>query len=100
MNHYNDGVLRWNAGTSEWQLAAGGNGKGSNADQLDGIGGVFVAYTGNVYVSDLNNHRVQMFTTIGASGMTKAGGSGSATRSIFNYFLTFQKVLYFLLVLV
>jgi sugar lactone lactonase YvrE len=41
----------------------GGNGAGSAANQLSGPSGVYVDGAGAVYVADVNNQRIQKFTT-------------------------------------
>ncbi|UJR12541.1 hypothetical protein I4U23_016717 [Adineta vaga] len=66
---------------------AGGNGAGSGADRLNTPAGVFVSRkTGSIYVSDLNNHRIQKWLVNATSGSTVAGnangGSGSSTFTL------------------
>ncbi len=61
---------------------AGGNGQGSNANQLDNPIGVFLDTQGNLFVSDNNNQRVQKFppgSTSATNGITVAGGNGTGT---------------------
>ncbi|GAB3558786.1 hypothetical protein GCM10027577_50380 [Spirosoma fluminis] len=58
---------------------AGGNGRGSGANQLTSPSSVYVDGAGNLYVSDYDNHRVQKFppnSTSATSGSTVAGGNG------------------------
>jgi sugar lactone lactonase YvrE len=55
---------------------AGGNGRGSDANQLDGPNGVAVDAAGNLYVLDANNNRVQKWAPNAAVGVTVAGGNG------------------------
>ncbi len=60
-------------------VVAGGNGQGGGANQLDGPTSVFVDGSGNIYVADLLNQRVQMFPagrTSATNGVTVAGGNG------------------------
>ncbi len=55
---------------------AGGNGFGSAADQLNSPYGVAVDGSGNVYVADQNNNRVQLWAPGATEGVTVAGGNG------------------------
>ena len=54
-----------------WGTAGSGNGQ-----FLNGAGGVAVDSTGNVYVTDLGNHRVEKFTS-GGSFISSWGSSGT-----------------------
>jgi sugar lactone lactonase YvrE len=59
---------------------AGGNDTGSAANQLNGPVSVYVDATGNIYVADLNNNRIQKFpagSTSATAGTTVAGGNGA-----------------------
>ena len=55
---------------------AGGNGEGAGANQLNFPAGVFVDGSGNVYVADYSNHRIQKWAPGVTSGTTVAGGNG------------------------
>jgi sugar lactone lactonase YvrE len=55
---------------------AGGNGQGSNANQLNVPYGVFVDTNLNVYVSDHGNNRVMKWTPGATSGIAVAGNNG------------------------
>ena len=55
---------------------AGGNEQGGNANQLNNPCGVYVDGSGNVYVADYNNHRIQRWAPGATSGITVAGGNG------------------------
>ena len=58
---------------------AGGNGAGNAANQLNGPFGVAVDGTGNMYIADTNNNRIQKFppeSTSATNGTTVAGGNG------------------------
>jgi sugar lactone lactonase YvrE len=63
---------------------AGGNGQGSGATQLDGPVGVYVDGSGNIYVSDIQNNRIQKFpagSTSATSAVTVAGGNGQGNAA-------------------
>ena len=58
---------------------AGGNGRGSAANQFNLPDAIFVDGSGNLYVSDESNNRVQKFppgSTSATNGQTAAGGNG------------------------
>jgi len=65
-------VQKWAAGATVGTTVAGGNGKGSGANQLDDPTGVYVDAFGAVYVSDYN-HRIQKWAVGATSGTTVAG---------------------------
>ena len=70
-------VTKWAPGASEGVLVAGGNGGGSAPNQLGNLfGGLLVDDTGNVYVSDQNNNRIQKWALGASEGITIAGGNG------------------------
>ena len=60
---------------------AGGNGKGTTANQLNTPDGVFVDPAGNVYVADANNHRIQKWAPGATAGVTVAGGNGQGSAA-------------------
>ncbi|MEJ0079926.1 MAG: NHL repeat-containing protein [Puia sp.] len=57
-------------------VVAGGNGFGNAPDQFDHPVGIFVDHNSNLYVADLDNHRVQKFALGSTVGVTVAGGNG------------------------
>jgi len=65
-------------------VVAGGNGEGSEPNQLNGAENIIVAQDGAVYVADRDNHRVQRWDPGAKEGVTVAGGSGvgSALRQL------------------
>ncbi|CAF1288507.1 unnamed protein product [Rotaria magnacalcarata] len=67
-----DGVVGGNKGT----LVAGGNGNGSNPNQLNKPAFIFVDRQQNVYVSDKANHRVMKWNKGAQEGVVVAGGRG------------------------
>jgi gliding motility-associated-like protein len=60
---------------------AGGNGPGPAANQLNRAFGVCVDASGNVYVADRDNNRVQKWAPGATTGITVAGGNGPGTAS-------------------
>lgn len=63
---------------------AGGNGSGANADQLSAPGGIGLDGSGNLYVTDTLNSRVQKFpvgSTSTTSAITVAGGNGVGSNA-------------------
>ena len=67
-------VQKFNA-SGAFQLAWGTAGSG-NGQFLNGAGGVAVDSSGNVYVTDLGNHRIEKFTS-GGSFIMSWGSSGT-----------------------
>ncbi len=67
-------VQKFNA-SGVFQLAWGTAGSG-NGQFLNGAGGIAVDSAGNVYVTDLGNHRVEKFTS-GGGFIMSWGGAGS-----------------------
>jgi sugar lactone lactonase YvrE len=60
---------------------AGGNGAGAASDQFNFASGLYVDTSGNVYVADLLNHRVQKWAPGATTGITVAGGNGAGAAS-------------------
>lgn len=63
---------------------AGGNGAGSAANQFDGPNAVYLDHSGNIYVTDGGNHRIQKFpygSTSATNGVTVAGGNGQGNAA-------------------
>jgi len=56
---YNRRIQKWAPGATSGTTVAGGNGEGLAANQLNDAIGVFVDASGNIYVSDRNNFRIQ-----------------------------------------
>ena len=77
--HFDSGgvVTKWASGASEGEVVAGGNGSGEAPNQLNALfGGLLVDATGNVYVSDQYNYRIQKWAPGASEGITIAGGNG------------------------
>lgn len=58
---------------------AGANGKGNASNQLNMPMAVYVDSNENVYISDTDNYRIQMWSKGATSGTTVAGGNGKGT---------------------
>jgi gliding motility-associated-like protein len=86
-------IIAWYNGGSEVKtfkaITTGGtgvtiaptNGRGAAANQLDNAIAVFVDGTGNVYIADRLNNRVQKWPPGGVSGQTVAGGNGQGAQA-------------------
>ncbi|CAF1097833.1 unnamed protein product [Adineta steineri] len=57
----NDRVMRWCEGKEEGEIVVGGNGGGN---QLNHLGGLFFDDEENLYVADLENHRIEKYEII------------------------------------
>ena len=75
---YNHRIQRFDlAGNTTPITVAGGNGQGTNNTQLDTPSGVYLSKrTGDVYIADYNNQRIQRWTPNATSGVTVAGQTG------------------------
>ncbi len=86
-DRFNNRIQKFPAGSTSATsgvTVAGGNGAGSAANQLNSPMGVFVDASGNIYVGDRNNYRVQKFpanSTSATNGTTVAGGNGGGAGS-------------------
>src|ERR1700681_2896486 len=67
-------------GSTSGITVAGGNGRGSGANQLypDGL---FVDSVGNIYVVDVDNARIQKWAPGAPGGITVAGGNGTGSAA-------------------
>lgn len=75
----NHSILKLAVGNFNWTVVAGGNGGGSNANQLNRPYGFALDSEGNIYIADKENHRIQKWaagSTSESSGETVAGGNG------------------------
>ena len=62
--------------TFKVRTIAGGNGKGTELDQLYYPTGIALDPSGDLYVSDMYNHRIQRWKPGATVGITAAGGNG------------------------
>ncbi|MCL9769953.1 GEVED domain-containing protein [Flavobacterium sp. HXWNR69] len=60
---------------------AGGNGAGSNTNQLNFPYSVIVDANNNLYITDTQNHRIQKWTSGETEGVTVAGGNGAGANA-------------------
>jgi sugar lactone lactonase YvrE len=74
----NNRIQRYTLGTAaNGTTVAGGNGPGSNSNQLNGPHSVYVSMNnGDIYIADRVNNRIQRWSTGASSGVTIAGVSG------------------------
>ena len=68
----------WNTNAS---TVAGGNGSGNAANQFNVPFHVFVDGSGNVFVADYVNHRIQKWLPGATTGITVAGGNGAGSAA-------------------
>ncbi|CAF3863289.1 unnamed protein product, partial [Adineta steineri] len=61
---WNHRVMRWCEGKEEGEIVVGGNGEGSQSNQLYQPRGLSFDDEDNLYVSDYGNHRIQKFEVI------------------------------------
>ncbi|CAF1582100.1 unnamed protein product [Adineta steineri] len=73
----NNAVRRWKMGeyNNEGGVVAGGNGQGSERNQLNNPGFIFVDDDQSVYVADIGNHRVMKWRKDAKEGLVVAGGN-------------------------
>ncbi|CAF4951514.1 unnamed protein product, partial [Rotaria socialis] len=69
-----DEVRRYQLGEKNGTLVAGGNGEGDELNQLNGPAFLFVDRQQNVYVSDINNHRIMKWNKDATEDIVVAGG--------------------------
>ncbi|CAF1132663.1 unnamed protein product [Rotaria sordida] len=76
----NNRVQKWLAGASTGTTVAGQASAvaGTTSDSLDAPSGVLLDSSGNIYVADTNNNRVQYWLQGASSGTTIVGVTGSA----------------------
>ena len=72
-------VRRWKLGDKKGTLVAGGNGKGSQRNQLNAPSYIFVDEDQSLYVSDTMNHRVMKWMKDAKEGSVVAGGQGKGS---------------------
>ena len=78
-NHRIQKFAAGSTGSTNGTTVAGGNGQGNAANQLYKPRGVTIDSSGNLYISDSFNHRVQKWASGASSGTTVAGGNGTGS---------------------
>ncbi|CAF1370282.1 unnamed protein product [Rotaria sordida] len=83
-NYLGHNIVRWVRGASNWTLIAGSTSgtAGASSTMLDYPMGLTVDPTGNIYVADTGNNRVQLFLAGQSNGTTIAGGVGSGATQL------------------
>ena len=78
-SHYNHAVYKYTYADEVWtqSTVAGGNGRGTELNKLDYPTGVHVDSAGNVYVADLQNHRIVKWEPGSSEGLVVAGGNSN-----------------------
>lgn len=77
-NFFANNIIRWKLGDNQWTIV-GGNANGLNGNTstlLDHPTSFIYDPMGNMYVADMFNHRIQMFSVGQTNGTTIAGISG------------------------
>ncbi len=58
---FNDRVVRWSAGAKKGQIIVGINKNSGKSNELSRVGRIRFDANGNLYVTDLQNDRIQKF---------------------------------------
>ena len=59
---FNHRVTKWAPDSSEGVIVAGGNGSGSDLDQLSNPQGIYVDSSKNIYVAEQGNKRISKWS--------------------------------------
>ncbi|CAF0844815.1 unnamed protein product [Adineta steineri] len=73
-------VSKFNKWKQNAITVAGGNGKGSELNQLNGPAGIFIDRKKNVFIADFLNHRIVEWKYNAEKGRIIAGGKGKGNR--------------------
>ncbi|CAF1454039.1 unnamed protein product [Adineta ricciae] len=68
-------VMKWRKDAQEGIVAAGGNGRGNNLNQLNCPEGIIVDHEGRIYVADMYNHRIMRLCEGDEEGEIIVGGN-------------------------
>jgi len=74
-------IQKWSAISPTWTTVAGGNGAGSNANQLSSPAGFYIDSEGSIFIADSMNNRIQKWLKNGTAGTTVAGGNGQGSAA-------------------
>jgi len=82
----NNRVLKWKPGAKEGKVVAGSGGigersQGSLSHLLYNPEGIALDASGNIYIADTENHRVQKWVPGAKEGITVAGGNGEGSAA-------------------
>jgi sugar lactone lactonase YvrE len=89
----NNRIQEWAPFATIGTTVAGGNGKGSHSNQLKlynqfdfqynygQYASIILGASGNLYIADINNHRIQKWEPGAREGTTVAGGNDEGSRS-------------------
>lgn len=85
----NNRIQKWASGASSGSTVAGSSSgsSGSTASLLNNPSGLFLDASGNIYIADGGNNRIQKWTSGASSGTTVAGsssGTAGSTVSLLN----------------
>jgi NHL repeat len=84
-----DRVMKYAPGNKTGVIVAGGNGHGSGASQLNYPQAIDVDSSGNLYIADSDNRRVQLWEPGSTVGVTVAIGGNTPDQSIYPTDLVF-----------
>ncbi|CAF4419011.1 unnamed protein product, partial [Adineta steineri] len=73
--------VKWRKDAKQGIIVAGGNGEGNRLDQFSYPQGVIVDHSGQIYVADMNNHRVMRWREGNDKGEIVVGGNGQGRES-------------------
>jgi sugar lactone lactonase YvrE len=95
VNYNAHNVVRWVLGATSWTLLAGSNSgiSGNTALLMNNPLSVVLDSSGNMYVSDTTNHRIQMCLAGQSNATTIAGTTGSARSSATELNLPFWAII-------
>ena len=74
-------VVKYAADGSGGQIVAGGNGNGSDVNQLSQPQGIFIDNDNNLYIADRENSRIMKWAPDATEGEVVAGGNGEGDAS-------------------
>ena len=84
----NNRVIKWAPGADEGTVVAGGNGAGSNLNQLNNPTDIHVDSSGNLYVLDTYNNRIVIWApdaTVGVLRVDKNNGAWSWSNTFWSF---------------
>ncbi len=78
-DEFNHRIVMWAPSATAGVVVAGGNGQGSNGNQLNGPRGVASDAAGNLYINDGGNNRIVVWQSGAQAGTTVAAGNGAGS---------------------